>query len=83
MKIMLAVICLALAGCGGSSRPKYALDQALRAERFDACMKALPVGPQSITAAGNDWDEVVEACDNAAYYQANICVANCPGAKTP
>lgn len=44
-------------------------DQCLRQEIFKQCMASLPKGPQSITAAGNDWDEVVKSCDSTAYYQ--------------
>ena len=42
-------------------------DQCLRTELFQQCMKALPAGPQATKY--NDWDEVVRACDSAAYYQ--------------
>lgn len=33
---------------------------------FLACLKSLPQGPSHLTAAGNDWDEVVEQCRIAA-----------------
>lgn len=58
-----AIIALAAAGCDDVS----IADQCLRAERFDACLKSLPAGPQSTRY--NDWSEVVSACESAAYYQ--------------
>jgi hypothetical protein len=42
-------------------------DQCLRIQLFKDCMAALPAGPKS--AHYNDWSEVVEACESAAYYQ--------------
>lgn len=57
---------LALTACDGSigvSTP----DQCMRAELFSACMHALPAGPMS--SQYNDWDEVVTACESAAYRQ--------------
>ena len=42
-------------------------DQCLRREIFAECMKSLPLSPT--TTKYNDWNEVVEACENVAYYQ--------------
>ena len=42
-------------------------DQCLRREIFQQCMKALPGGPQA--TMNNDWSEVVNKCESAAYYQ--------------
>lgn len=70
MKLITAasLICLfVLTGCGADRANQP--DQCLRQEIFKQCMASLPKGPQSITAAGNDWDEVVKSCDNAAYSQ--------------
>jgi len=56
----------ALAACDGSigvSTP----DQCMRAELFASCMRALPAGP--VAPQYNDWDEVVTACESAAYRQ--------------
>lgn len=63
---------LLLAGCNptpGSdlSPTKYMPDQKLRAERFDACMKNLPAGPEKTHY--NDWSEVVDSCETASYQQ--------------
>ena len=57
---------LALTACDGSigvSTP----DQCMRAALFASCMRALPAGPMS--SQYNDWDEVVTACESAAYRQ--------------
>lgn len=56
-----------LTGCSGERANQP--DQCLRQEIFKQCMASLPKGPQSITAAGNDWDEVVTSCDSTAYLQ--------------
>lgn len=58
--------CVPQPGTDGSSM-KYVTDQKLRAERFDACMKALPAGP--VSTQYNDWSEVVDSCESAAYRQ--------------
>lgn len=67
MKRAAAIAAVALlAGCGngsGLSGP----DQCLRTQLFQACLKALPQGPQQTKF--NDWDEVVKACESTAYYQ--------------
>jgi hypothetical protein len=58
---------LVIAGCGPN--PEYPRpDQCLRAKLFQSCMAALPAGP--VATKYNDWDEVVESCESAAYYQA-------------
>jgi hypothetical protein len=72
---------LLLTACHGPKHPKYAIDPTLRAVRFEACMKLLPAGPRSTVY--NDWDEVVDSCDAAAWRQSKVCVANCPSALTP
>ncbi len=59
------LLALAASGCNEMKRP--IVDQCLRAEAFKQCMKLLPAGPQATKY--NDWDEVVNACENAAYYQ--------------
>ena len=44
-------------------------DQCLRREFFQKCLAGIPDGPQELTAAANDWSEVVDSCSSAAYYQ--------------
>jgi hypothetical protein len=66
------VLCatLALAACGPDEESKSGIDQCLRATIFAQCMAALPRGPERLTAAGNDWAEVVEECADSAKAQA-------------
>lgn len=45
-------------------------DKAERQRIFKECMESLPDGPQ--TTHYNDWSEVVDSCDDAAYYQSKI-----------
>lgn len=71
-RILFLAPLLFLAGCNpppGSelSSMQYMPDQKLRAERFDTCMKNLPAGPEKTHY--NDWSEVVDSCNDAAYYQ--------------
>jgi hypothetical protein len=63
--ILVAFLAATTIGCG--LNPVY-VDNIKRRELFLECMKALPAGPQQTQY--NDWDEVVKACDNAAYFQA-------------
>jgi len=72
--IFLLVAVAMLSACNIVAEPgsnasaiKYVTDQKLRAERFDACMKALPAGP--VSTQYNDWSEVVDSCETAAYRQ--------------
>ena len=44
-------------------------DNTDRQRIFKECMQLLPKGPEKTHY--NDWDEVVEACDETAAYQAN------------
>ena len=68
MKIITTTVVLVcsfvLMGC---QEPSKGPDQCLRQEIFKQCMASLPKGPQSLTATGNDWDEVVNSCDSSAY----------------
>ena len=70
MKIITTTVVLVcsfvLMGC---QEPSKRPDQCMRQEIFKQCMASLPKGPQSLTATGNDWDEVVNSCDSSAYRQ--------------
>lgn len=73
MRAILLLALLALAGCHRIGeepiiRPDPAVDQCLRVELFNACLRAVPAGPT--TVKNNDWAEVVEECQHASYYQA-------------
>lgn len=67
MKLILP-LALLLAGCEINTAPTPMPDQCLRAQLFDQCMKNIPKGPER-TAGSNDWDEVVDSCQQASYYQ--------------
>lgn len=54
-------------GCAGAPRNQTAADQCLRVELFQQCMQVIPAGPK--VTHDNDWHEVIEACESAAYYQ--------------
>jgi len=43
------------------------VDQCMRIELFNSCMKRLPAGPQSTKY--NDWDEVVNQCNRVSLQQ--------------
>lgn len=62
MKYAILAILILLFGC-----KEWQVDQLKRHQYFKECMAALPAGP--ISTKYNDWDEVVEACDNIAYHQ--------------
>jgi len=64
---------LALTACKSVSIDPQteALKGVLRMKLADRCMKNLPAGP--VSTQYNDWDEVVEACSQQAYYQTNGC----------
>ncbi len=64
--IALIVGVIGLTGCDAGQVP-YARDQCLRTTLFQACLAAVPVGPQ--TTVENQWAEVVKQCESAAFYQ--------------
>ena len=80
LKMALVVFAIAMTGCTAKTNTdgtttlttekiapedKSSNDQCLRAKLFEQCLNALPAGPQSTKY--NDWDEVVNQCEIAAY----------------
>jgi hypothetical protein len=70
--VLLLIIAAMLTACtppvgSAFSSWQYMSDSKIRAERFDACMKALPAGP--VSTQYNDWSEVVDSCEEAARKQ--------------
>lgn len=63
--IAVALLVAALTGCENVNGPQP--DQTVRNRIFMECLKALPKGPESTKY--NDWDDVVDSCEHAAYYQ--------------
>jgi hypothetical protein len=71
---LLLVFVLTACGDHSSETTAYAsntddviiMDQCLRREIFNECLKNLPGGP--VATKYNDWDEVVSECRTAAYY---------------
>ena len=78
MKYIALLLTLTLVACGKHSSETTAyssdvddvivVDQCLRREIFNECMKNLPAGP--VATHYNDWDEVVKECHSSAYYMA-------------
>lgn len=66
-RIILIALLIVLSGCSDSPWCAQGVNQKIRRERFDSCLKNIPKGPQ--TTKYNDWAEVVSQCDNIAYYQ--------------
>jgi len=70
-KLLLACGVILMAGCTYDDPPEkrqWAIDQCVRAELFKQCMTLLPAGPQSTKY--NDWDDVVESCNDVSRVQA-------------
>ena len=62
---------LLVSACGPSLKDNpdmFITDYCKREELFNSCMKSLPAGP--VATHYNDWDEVVKACSDEAYYGA-------------
>lgn len=60
-QILLAVSILILTACSAEVKEsKTVVDQCLRAQLFDRCLKTIPQGP--LATKYNDWDEVVNEC---------------------
>lgn len=78
------LIAAALTGCGiGSKKTEVCpvgatgsprvgcVDNKVRNQIFLACLERVPKGPNSIVGS-NDWDEVIDSCESAAYYQSRV-----------
>lgn len=63
-----------LAGCTESPEEQSMPDQCKRVELFQQCLKAIPEGPG--TTKYNDWAEVVNECEDHAYYAAKRRASN-------
>ena len=66
-KLLLVAALVVLAGCDVQPRTNWQTDQKLRQQLFTQCLSSVPAGPS--TTVYNDWAEVVEACEEAAYWQ--------------
>jgi hypothetical protein len=79
--IGITVLILVLMGCDWME-PKYewVTDQQLRQELFFKCLDKIPQGPT--TTKYNDWDDVIEECDSAAYRMAQKKVPREQGGLT-
>ncbi len=74
--LLLGSLCLAfglytLTGCEQKPQKprkvkKERYNKQVQEKVFIECLKSVPQGPNAITAAGNDWDEVVQECRIAA-----------------
>lgn len=72
MKKLILLSVLLLAACSQDDKPfidQRVVNQCLRRELFNECMKMLPAGP--VATKYNDWDEVVAECGSQAYYMSH------------
>jgi hypothetical protein len=65
MKGFVLLLVLIISGCDIPEQP--IVDQCLRVELFQNCLKIIPAGPTTVVS--NDWAEVVDECETTAYYQ--------------
>ncbi len=66
LKVLVAALAVvSLTACVQERDVSY--EQALRVQLFNDCLARIPKGPE--VTRYNDWDEVVQTCDNTAYYQ--------------
>lgn len=68
MKYIAIILFASVLSACAPSVPTTQVDQCLRQELFEKCMKSLPAGP--VSTQYNDWDEVVAECSSAAYLSA-------------
>lgn len=69
-KSLMILALTVLAGCDAVTPPppSQGPDQCLRREIFQQCLASLPKGPTA--TVNNDWAEVVDECETAAWKQA-------------
>jgi hypothetical protein len=81
-KLLLIFGVVALSACDKETmEPKLTIDQCLRAQLFNQCIKTLPPGP--LATKYNDWDEVVSECGsqsrNLSYRNREFVKPECRG----
>ncbi len=69
---LLVLLCLVVSACA----PDESTNQCMRRELFKECMQLLPAGP--VATHYNDWAEVVDQCEQRAYYESIQLVTNIP-----
>jgi len=79
-KLILILTVLGILGCTPEPTHRWETDQELRQELFFKCLEKIPKGP-SYTKY-NDWAEVIEECDSAAYHMAQKKVSKKEAAIT-
>lgn len=77
-RLTILILLLLLAGCENPG-PRFRINNELYAKNFQECLKLVPQGP--VQTKYNDWNEVVKACDSAAWSQSRICYANCQNVR--
>jgi hypothetical protein len=70
---ILVFVIILLSGCVRYS--KYIVDRDEQKQNFLQCLAAIPKGPESTHY--NDWDEVINSCNNIAESQATYCIKYC------
>jgi hypothetical protein len=70
--IICILFLLTIVSCRNQERT---VDNKLRIEIFNECLKNTPKGPERTVA--NDWDEVIVECRNTSIILSEICVKNC------
>jgi len=66
MKTILIILVAALLSACNVNQNVTVVDQCLRREQFNECLKAVPTGP--VVTGQSDWAEVVKQCSSQAYY---------------
>ncbi len=67
MRLVLAMLLASAFDCKTPYQQSHTVcDKAQQERVFLACVEKLPNGPERLAASGNDWDEVVGECRNAA-----------------
>ena len=67
MKSIFVILAVLLLAVGCSVENASGQDQCLRSQIFQHCLINAPAGP--VSTEYNDWSEVVQACEAAAYRQ--------------
>lgn len=73
-RLLTVLLVLGMAGCDLPEQTTN--NQCLRAEIFKQCLAQIPEGPERTVY--NDWAEVVDACESAAYYQSLRKISQIP-----
>lgn len=68
MRVLFCIAVLLLVSCGVEPEASPTVDQCMRVELFQSCLKATPASPSAV-GGDSEWAEIITNCDRSSHYQ--------------